>query len=157
MKKYFLSSAVVLLFLIYVVYSQQKTNGQTTNSIADSSPTPSSTDNSISDSSSAPVATAQPSGKFKDGQYTGPVTDAFYGNLQIKVVVSGGKVSDVKFLQYPNDRETSVQINSHALPILKQEVIASQDAEIDTVTGATQTSDAFRQSLVAILGQAKSS
>lgn len=92
--------------------------------------------------------------RYKDGTYTGPVTDAFYGPLQVQLVISGGKISDVKYVQFPNDRERTIEISNRALPILKSEAITAQSANVDIVSGATQTSDAFIQSLKAILPQA---
>ncbi len=84
---------------------------------------------------------------YKDGTFTGSVEDAFYGNLQISVMINGGKITDVKFLQYPNDRRNSIEINTYALPILRQETIQAQSANIDMVSGATDTSQAFILSL----------
>lgn len=93
---------------------------------------------------------------YKDGTYTGNVTDAFYGNIQVKATISGGKITDVVFLQYPNDRDDSISINNAAMPQLKQEAITVQNANVDTVSGATQTSQAFIQSLQSALDKAKS-
>ncbi len=61
----------------------------------------------------------------------------------------------VQFLQYPNERSTSVRINSFADPQLEQEAIQAQSANVNIVTGATLTSEGFQQSLQATLGQAK--
>ena len=97
---------------------------------------------------------ASRSGQYKDGTYAGSVADAFYGNIQVEAVVQGGKITDVKFLQYPNDRPNSVAINQQAMPYLKQETIQAQSANVDGVSGATDTSQAFVQSLSAALSQA---
>jgi uncharacterized protein with FMN-binding domain len=94
-------------------------------------------------------------GQYKDGQYTGAVADAFYGNLQVKAVVQGGKLSDVQFLDYPHDRRTSQEINSQAMPWLKDEAIQAQSAQVDLISGATLTSEAFVQSLQSALNQAR--
>lgn len=91
---------------------------------------------------------------YKNGVYTGDVTDAFYGNVQVQVTISAGKISDVKFLQYPNDRQTSIEINSQAIPLLTQEAIQAQSAQVDGVSGATQTSIAFKTSLQSALDNA---
>jgi len=95
-------------------------------------------------------------GKYVDGSYTGSAADAFYGYVQVKAVVSGGKLTAVQILQYPNDRSTSRYINSQALPYLQQEAVAAQSASINTVSGASDTSQAFRESLASALTQAKS-
>jgi len=92
---------------------------------------------------------------FKDGTYTGNSQDAFYGNIQVKTVISGGKITDVQFLQYPHDATRSLAINTLAMPNLKQEAIQTQKAQVDIVSGATDTSNAFMQSLASALIQAK--
>ncbi len=94
------------------------------------------------------------SGVFKNGTYTGPVTDAYYGNVQVQAVVKNGQISDVRFLQYPNTHSTSVYINQQAMPMLTQEAISAQSANVNIVSGATATSEAFIQSLSAALAKA---
>jgi len=92
---------------------------------------------------------------YKDGAYTGSAADALYGYIQVKATVKDGKLTDVEFLQYPNDRRNSVEINSQAMPMLKQQAIQIQSAKVDGVSGATDTSQAFIQSLGDALQQAK--
>lgn len=92
---------------------------------------------------------------YKNGTYTGPVEDAFYGNVQIQISVTGGKISSVQFLQHPQDAMRSVAINDIAMPNLQQEAIQAQTANVAVVSGATATSQAFIQSLQAALNQAK--
>ena len=99
-------------------------------------------------------APTQPQGQYKDGSYTGPSVNVYYGNVQVKAVISGGKLTDVQFLQYPSDRSTSVYINSQAMPMLTQEAIAAQSANVSGVSGASETSAGFVQSLSAALTQA---
>ncbi|HEX8993791.1 MAG TPA: FMN-binding protein [Candidatus Paceibacterota bacterium] len=93
-------------------------------------------------------------GMCSPGTYTGDVADAYYGNVQVSATVACGKITDVAFLQYPNDRSTSRQINSYAMPILRQEAIAAQSANVDAVSGATHTSQAFVESLSSALTKA---
>jgi len=110
------------------------------------------TDNSSSSSS----ATNQTSttGSYKDGTYTGSIADAYYGNVQVKVTISSGKITDVKFLQYPDTHSTSVYINQQAMPYLQQEAIKAQSSNVNIISGATYTSQAFIQSLSNALSQA---
>jgi len=111
--------------------------------------------------SSTPVTTspsttpATTAGTFKDGTYTGVPADAFYGNVQVRATIQNGKLTSVKFLQYPSDRDTSQEINRQAMPFLQQEAIQAQSAQVDTITGATDTSQAFIQSLSSALEQAR--
>jgi uncharacterized protein with FMN-binding domain len=94
-------------------------------------------------------------GLYKNGSYTGSAADAFYGTIQVKAIVSGGKITDVQFLQYPNAPGHTSEVSAMALPQLKQEAIAAQSANVNIVSGATQDSEAFQQSLASALIQAK--
>ncbi len=117
--------------------------------------------------SSTTAATAQPgaaggtsagaggaSGSYKDGTYTGAASQDPFGVVQVAVTVSGGKITDVQTIQQPGDRR-STRINAQALPILHDQAIASQSAQVDGVSGATWTSQAYSASLQAALDQAK--
>ena len=104
---------------------------------------------------STPAPVIIPKGQYTDGSYTGVSADAYYGTVQVQAVISGGKLVNVVFLNYPQDRNTSRQINSQAMPYLIQEAIAAQNANVDIVSGATDTSQAFQQSLTSALSQAR--
>lgn len=93
-------------------------------------------------------------GSFKDGTYTGSTEDAFYGLVQVQAVIQGGKITDVTFLQYPNDNRTTQFINSQAMPMLKSEAIQAQSANVSIISGASDTSTAFQRSLSSALSQA---
>jgi len=77
----------------------------------------------------------------------GAVEQTPYGPLQVRITATGKKITAVDVLQSPNDRQRSVEISAEATPILAQEVLKSQSANIDTVSGATYTSDGYRQSV----------
>jgi len=98
---------------------------------------------------------SSPKPPYKDGTFTGNSEDAYYGNVQVKAVISGGKITDVQFLQHPHDAARSLAINTLAMPNLTQEAIQAQTAHVDIVSGATDTSNAFMQSLSSALTQAK--
>lgn len=102
---------------------------------------------------SAPV---QASGSpYRDGTYTGSTADAFYGNLQVQATITNGKLANIQFPQWPNDRSRSVRINQQALPWLTQEAIQAQSANVDVISGATDTSVAFVRSLQSALSKAQ--
>jgi uncharacterized protein with FMN-binding domain len=104
---------------------------------------------------SPPSASGQSSTvSYKDGTYTGSAQDAYYGIVQVQAVISGGKITDVVFLQYPSDNRTSQYINSQAMPMLKQEALVAQSASVSGVSGASATSPAFQQSLADALTSA---
>ena len=77
-----------------------------------------------------------------------------WGPVQVQVTVKGGRLSDVSVLQYPNGNPRDQQINAYALPVLVQETLDAQSADIDMVSGATVTSDGYLQSLQGALDQA---
>ena len=160
MKKLLLSLGVIIIFAAYALH--QKTESDNVNVVAPSLATPTPSQNALTTPASAGGSTPPPStaptvarGHYKDGTYTGSAADAFYGNIQVQAVIRGGKIADVIFLQYPNDRGTSIEINTQAMPYLKQEAIAAQSAQVDIVSGATDSSNAFIQSLGSALSQAK--
>jgi uncharacterized protein with FMN-binding domain len=74
--------------------------------------------------------------------------------VQVQVVVSGTKISNVSFLQLTAYDGRSEQINSQAAPILLQETLSAQSANIDTVSGASYTSEGYVQSLQSALDKA---
>jgi uncharacterized protein with FMN-binding domain len=91
-----------------------------------------------------------------DGTSTG--TDAFagdYGDVQVQLVIRGGRITDVVGVTMPTDRRRSAEISQSAGPQLHDEVLQAQSAAIDTVSGATYTSDAYAQSVQAALDQAR--
>jgi uncharacterized protein with FMN-binding domain len=75
--------------------------------------------------------------------------------VQVKVDIQNGQIANIQFIQYPNDRSTSREINSQAMPWLTQEAIQAQSANVDIITGATLTSEGFAMSLQAALASAK--
>jgi uncharacterized protein with FMN-binding domain len=95
---------------------------------------------------------AQP--RYKDGEYTGD-TVIEWGPISVKVVIQGGKITDVVFLKMPDDRPRSVEITEFVSPILKREAIAAQDAKVSLVSSATVSSVGFRVAMAAALNAAR--
>ena len=106
-----------------------------------------------SSKSSAPAVTTF-SGPWKDGTFTGQTFTNNYGPVQVAAVVSGGKITTVTFLQLPSDRAHSQEVSAMAKPALLQETITAQNANVATVSGATQTTESYTQSLQSALNQA---
>jgi uncharacterized protein with FMN-binding domain len=157
MKKILVSLFLVAAFAGYLLFYRRSpeviinTPEPTVSTTATNTPTPTAT----VPSTATPTATPKPStGQYRNGTYTGSVADAFYGNVQVKATITGGKLTDVTFLQYPSDREHSLELSNYAMPILTSEAIQAQSANVDAVSGATQTSEAFKQSLAAALALA---
>jgi uncharacterized protein with FMN-binding domain len=70
-----------------------------------------------------------------------------WGPVQVQITVAGHKVTDAQAVQVPSGNGRDQEINSYAVPILNQEVVAAQSANIDMISGATVTSDGYLQSL----------
>ena len=85
---------------------------------------------------------------------TGSTVGTRWGPVQVQLTVSGHTVTDVAVLQYPNANGTDQQISSYSLPILMQDTLDAQSADIDMVSGATYTSTGYVQSLQSALDEA---
>jgi uncharacterized protein with FMN-binding domain len=161
MRKFVISLGVFGIFLIYSLGIRHQlpaiakpTSLATSNSGSSTTSTTSTPASSNNSSSSSGSGSSSNAAQYKDGTYKGSVEDAYYGNVQVSAVISGGKITNVKFLQYPNSHSTSVAINQQAMPYLQQETIQSQSANVQIISGATFTSQAFIQSLTNALSQA---
>ena len=102
-----------------------------------------------------PSATGSGSGSSgssgASGTATGDAVDTQYGAAQVKVTVAGGKITSIEAVQLQGNDPRSVQISSSAEPVLQQEALAAQSADIDAVSGATFTSESYKQSLQSAL------
>jgi uncharacterized protein with FMN-binding domain len=94
------------------------------------------------------------SGSTSSKSYTGSVAETRWGPVQVKITVADKKITAVDMVQYPNGNQRDAEINQYALPVLVQETIAAQSAQIDMVSGATVTSDGYLQSLQSALDEA---
>ena len=100
----------------------------------------------------AAATTAAAAPAAKSGTFTGPAVFVNYGTVQVKITVQNGKITDAVAVQAPsgrNDRWTNM-----ALPILKQQTLAAQSANIKGVSGASYTSYGWFTSLQGALAQA---
>ena len=84
----------------------------------------------------------------------GSTVQTRWGPVQVALTVAGSQITEVEVLQYPHGDPRDAEINGHALPILVQETLAAQDADIDMVSGATYTSVGYQQSLQSALDRA---
>jgi uncharacterized protein with FMN-binding domain len=84
---------------------------------------------------------------------TGTVAQTRWGPVQVRLTLAGGKITAVDVLQYPDGNNRDREINDDALPVLVQETISAQNADIDMVSGATVTSTGYVESLQSALDQ----
>jgi uncharacterized protein with FMN-binding domain len=111
---------------------------------------------STNSSALAGSAVIRERGSYGSGSatFTGEVADTRWGPVQVRITVQGGKVTTSEAVQYPDENRRDTQISGEALPILSQQAVQEQSASIDTVSGATVTSDGYRQSLQSAIDQA---
>ncbi len=100
------------------------------------------------------AAKPRPPSPYKDGAFTGNPVDIEYGLVQVSAIIRDGQITDIKWLQDPEDIDLSRQINQDAMPKLTREAIAAQKSQADLITGATFTALGFRLSLSTALAQA---
>ncbi|RKT12309.1 FMN-binding protein [Streptomyces sp. 1114.5] len=103
--------------------------------------------------SAAPSASAAPAGATR--KVSGDTVNTRYGPVQVQVTLAGSRITAVDVVKYPNSERRDREINSSALPVLNQEAISAQNAQIDVVSGATYTSDGYVRSLQSALDRAK--
>ena len=84
----------------------------------------------------------------------GDTVQTRYGPVQLRITLTGGKITAVTAVQLPDDNPRDQEIDSFAVPQLTQEALAAQSAKIDTVSGATYTSEGYIQSLQSALDKA---
>jgi uncharacterized protein with FMN-binding domain len=86
-------------------------------------------------------------------RWTGAVVGTPYGDVQVVAVTKGQRITDVRAVHLTDANQHSRDISASAAPTLRQEALQAQSARIDTVSGATYTSEGYRQSLQAALDQ----
>jgi uncharacterized protein with FMN-binding domain len=125
------------------------------------------TGNTVADATAAPTATAAatPNGAAPttaattgtSATYTGDVTGQAvrtrFGVVQVKVTLNAGRVTDVTVLQAPQGGHDG-ELTAYATPLLRSEVLSAQSASVDTISGATFTSQGYLKSVQSALDQA---
>jgi uncharacterized protein with FMN-binding domain len=85
---------------------------------------------------------------------TGDSVQTEWGPVQVRITVRNGKIISSEAIAYPNGSHRDVRINSYAVPILNQQAVQAQSADLDGVSGATVTSQGYRQSLQSAIDKA---
>ncbi|WOH18347.1 FMN-binding protein [Paenarthrobacter sp. GOM3] len=86
--------------------------------------------------------------------FDGAQVQTRFGTVQVRVTIQDGKITEVTPLQLTDAERKSAQISSRAAPVLRSEVLQAQSANVQTIGGATVTSDAYLTSLQAALDAA---
>ena len=130
---------------VHVTIASPKPTG-TSRSTTTAPTTPSSRGGSSTGATTAPPTTTGTtrSGTGQDVQYQ-------YGDLQLKVTERGSTITNIEIVADGAADSRSAEINSQALPILEQQAMSAQSANVDSVSGATFTSNAYQQALQSAL------
>ena len=114
-----------------------------------------SSDDSSEDSGASGSSSATEDGTFTDGTFTGSTVNTEHGEIQVQVTVSGGKITTVTAVKYPDDEQRSISMSQQAIPQLSSEAVSAQGSDINMVSGATETSEGFIDSLQDAINQAE--
>jgi len=151
-------STITTVVLLFSYHTSTNVAGSASSAVAQLPATPVSPAAPVS-----PGSGSQPGSSTKSGSsagtsgpasYTGAAADTRWGPVQVRITVQGGKISASRAVQYPQGTSRDARINGSALPVLNQEAVQQQSASIDTVSGATVTSDGYLQSLQSAIDQA---
>lgn len=126
---------------------------ETASSTSTASTSSSSTDTPTASASPSASASASSTGSVS-GTFTGASESTRFGNVQVEIVVSAGKITDIKALQLTDQGGRSVQLSNYAAPILRTEVLKSQSAKVASVSGATYTTDGYLSSVQSAIDKA---
>ncbi len=119
------------------------------------SPSPSASPGASPGPSPSPgTSPALPQSAGVSGTFTGPAINVFYGDVQVRITVKGGRITDVQTIQMPYQHSYSQYVSQQVAPMLRSEVISAQSASIDVISGATYTSEGYAQSVSGALSQA---
>jgi uncharacterized protein with FMN-binding domain len=135
------STAIGLVFLLSFKTHTQSALG--TGASAVGTPTP----GSGTASAATPSAGQAPGTASGSKTVTGEAINTVYGPVQVRITVTGGKVTAVTAVEYPTETPRDSQINAFAIPQLNAETLAASSANIDAVSGATYTSQGYIGSL----------
>jgi uncharacterized protein with FMN-binding domain len=102
-------------------------------------------------SSSSPTRSSSKPSSSGTKTATGDSIATRYGNAQVRVTVSNGKITKIEPLQLQGNDPKSVAISGQAEPLLRQSALTKQSAAVDAVGGATITSASYEASLQSAL------
>ncbi|MEO6205115.1 MAG: FMN-binding protein [Mycobacteriales bacterium] len=100
-----------------------------------------------------PTATPKPA-PSKTVTVNGAAANTQYGPVQVQITLRAGHIVSSNAIDYPQQSRQDQEINSRAIPQLNQETVQADSAQIDTVSGATYTSEGYRESLQSALDAA---
>lgn len=132
-------------------------SGGTTTPTSTTQPTTTSgTAPSGSATTTTPKATsaASTTASYADGTYTGATATHRYGSVTVTVTITNGQIAGLTQRVVSDGDRKSEQINTRAVPTLRDRILAAHSAGVSTVSGATYTTGAYLTSLQSALDQA---
>lgn len=124
-------------------------SAQTTGSPADSS-----ADSSADSPADSPAAGLAAGSAGVSGSFTGTAVPTRWGPVQVRIAVTDGRITAATAVRYPNQNPHDQQINAAAIPLLNAAAVRAQSADLDTISGATVTSQGYIASLQSAIDQA---
>jgi uncharacterized protein with FMN-binding domain len=156
-----LLSTITIMVLLFG-YRTSTSGALPVSTIQSATPLPSSATSGSTSGSSTSTSDSSSSPPDGSGSTTGTsstvagnLIQTRWGPVQVQLTVADGGITAVDMLAYPSENPKDIEINSRALPILIQETLDAQNAQIDMVSGATITSEGYLQSLQSALDQAQ--
>lgn len=141
-------STLTTLVLLFSYHTS--TGGSGTATAAGTSvqaPVASGTDPGTTDSGTSGSGTSGSGSSTSATTYTGDSVQTRWGPVQVRITVVDGAITVSEAIVYPDGNHEDREINAFALPVLNQEAVTRQSADIDMVSGATVTSEGYLQSL----------
>jgi uncharacterized protein with FMN-binding domain len=109
---------------------------------------------SATPSSTGSAAPSKGTGSTASGSATGPTVQFGYGDIAVKATVQNGKITNLAVPTLQTAEPTSQQLSDEAISILTHEILSAQSlSNVQAVSGATYTSEAYAQSLQSALGK----
>lgn len=90
----------------------------------------------------------------RSGTFDGNLITTRFGVVQVRITVTDGRITSAEALRWPDGDRHDRMINDRAVPILNTNVVRVQSAQVDLVSGATLTSQGYRQSLQSAIDKA---
>ena len=90
------------------------------------------------------------SGAYKDGECFGKAS-AYNGNVEVKVTISGGKITAIDIVKTKDDEEYFFDAQKKVIP----EILEKQSTDVDAVAGATTSSEGICHAVEKALEEAK--
>lgn len=153
------AAALASLGVIVIGWQAATVNGQTVTApsataSSDTSSSGTTSPSAVSPASSSTSSSSAASSIGATGTFTGTTATHHYGSVTVTVTMVNGKITKLTQNVVSDGDHHSESINSQAIPVLKQEILAANSANVSTVSGATYTTQAYLTSLQSALDKA---